>query len=294
MTFLITDDDVKLHVEETGLGIPIVFVHEFAGDQRSWEPQVREFSRRYRCITYNARGYPPSDVPPDVAKYSQRRAADDIRSVLDHLKIDTAHIVGLSMGGFATLHFGLCYPERARSLLVAGAGYGSERDKREQFRGEATAIAARLQKDGMAAFAQLYAYGPTRVQFENRDPRGFAEFKRMLGEHSATGSAMTQLGVQRERPSLYDLESQLRALRVPMLVMTGDEDHPCLQPGLFLKQVVASAALLVIPNAGHTINLEVPDVFNAALQDLITQVEAGRWPLRDPRAISESITGMKA
>jgi pimeloyl-ACP methyl ester carboxylesterase len=135
------------------------------------------------------------------------RAADDIRCVLDHLKIDTDHIVGLSMGGFATLQFGLQYPARARSLLVAGAGYGSERDKRERFRGEATAIAARPQQDGMAALTELYAYGPTRVQFENRDPRGFAEFKRILAEHSATGSALTQLGVQRERPSLYDLSN---------------------------------------------------------------------------------------
>jgi len=294
MAYVSTDDVVKLHYEETGSGIPIIFVHEFAGDQRSWEPQVREFSRRYRCITYNARGYPPSDVPEGPSYYSQRRAADDIRSVLDHLKIDTAHIVGLSMGGFATLHFGLHYPERARSLLVAGAGYGSERDKREKFRGEASAIAARLQKDGMQSFAELYAYGPTRVQFENRDPRGFLEFKRMLAEHSALGSAMTQLGVQRERPSLYDLEAQLRQLKVPLLVVTGDEDHPCLQPGLFLKQVVPSAALLVVPNTGHTINLEVPAAFNAALQDLITQVEAGRWPMRDPRAISDSITGMKS
>ena len=85
-------------------------MHEFAGDYRSWEPQVRYLSRRYRCIAFNARGWPPSDVPQDVASYSQARACDDIRSVLDGLKIDKAHIVGLSMGGFATLHFGLTYP----------------------------------------------------------------------------------------------------------------------------------------------------------------------------------------
>src|SRR5512147_429173 len=81
MPFVTTTDNVKLHVEEAGEGTPIVFVHEFAGDQRSWEPQVRYFSRRYRCITFNARGYPPSDVPDDPAKYSQARAADDIRDV---------------------------------------------------------------------------------------------------------------------------------------------------------------------------------------------------------------------
>lgn len=293
MAHVTTDDGVKLRVEETGSGVPIVFVHEFAGDCRSWEPQVRHFSRRNRCVVFNARGYPPSDVPDDASRYSQSRACTDIRCVLDGLGIAKAHIVGLSMGGFATLHFGLTYPDRARSLLVAGAGYGAEREQRERFRAEATAIAARLERDGMQRFAELYAAGPTRVQFENKDPRGFAEFKAMLAEHSAKGAAMTQLGVQKERPSLFDLEPQLRQLQVPTLVVTGDEDHPCLVPGLFLKRVIPSAGLLVMPNTGHTINIEEAGAFNTALQDFITLVDAGRWPMRDPRAVSESITGVK-
>src|SRR5262245_6361312 len=125
MPHLTTDDGVQLYYEETGAGVPIVFVHEFAGDVRAWEPQVRYFSRRYRCIAYNARGYPPSDVPAAPEHYSQNRARDDIRAVLDALSIDKAHVVGLSMGGFASLHFGFAYPERAHSLVVAGAGYGA-------------------------------------------------------------------------------------------------------------------------------------------------------------------------
>lgn len=292
MPHLTTDDSVKLHYEETGSGIPVVFVHEFAGDSRSWEPQVRYLSRRYRCITFNARGWPPSEVPQDVASYSQARARDDIRSVLDHLMIDKAHVVGLSMGGFATLHFGLRYPDRARSLLVAGAGYGSERGEREKFRNEAAAIADRLEREGMAAFAQAYAYGPTRVQFESKDIRGFAEFKAMLAEHSAKGAANTQLGVQRERPSIFDLEEQLAGLTVPMLVVTGDEDWPCLAPSVFIKRTCPSAALLVMPNSGHAVNIEEPGAFNAALAEFLAQVDAGRWPMRDPRAVSESITGI--
>lgn len=293
MPHLTTDDNVKLHYEVTGTGTPIVFVHEFAGDHRSWEPQVRHFARRYTCITYAARGYPPSDVPTDVAKYSQKRATDDIRSVLDHLKIDKAHIVGLSMGGFATLHFGLTYPKRARSLLVAGCGYGAEKDQREKFRAEGAAIAKRLKDEGMPKFAAGYGYGPTRVQYENKDPRGHAEFVRQLAEHSNIGSSLTQMGVQRERPSLYDLEDQLKKCTVPMLVLTGDEDWPCLLPGVYLKKTVPSAGLLVIPNSGHTINIEEPGAFNDALADFLAQVDSGRWPQRDPRAISASITGVK-
>jgi pimeloyl-ACP methyl ester carboxylesterase len=292
MPHLTTDDGVRLYYEETGSGAPIVFVHEFAGDSRSWEPQIRYFSRRYRCIAFNARGWPPSEVPEDVARYSQARACDDIRAVLDNLKIDKAHIVGLSMGGMATLHFGLTYPSRAQSLLVAGAGYGSEPGERKKFRAEAVIIAAKLEKEGMAAFAEAYAYGPTRVQFQNKDSRGFAEFKAMLAEHSARGAANTQLGVQRERPSIFDLEDKLAASRVPMLVVTGDEDWPCLLPGVFIKRTCPTAALLVIPNSGHAVNIEEPSAFNAALADFLAQVDAGRWPVRDSRAISRSITGM--
>ncbi len=288
-----TDDGVRLHYEETGAGTPVVFVHEYAGDWRSWEPQLRHFGQRYRAIAYNARGYPPSDVPENVAAYSQHRAADDIRSILDHLKIDRAHIVGLSMGGFATLHFGFRHPTRARSLVVAGCGYGAETESRARFRAEAEAIAAFIDQNGMQTFAAKYAYGPTRVQFENKDPRGFAEFKQYLSEHSALGARNTQLGVQRERPSLYDLVEDMKRLTLPTLILTGDEDWPCLNPGILMKQTIPTAALSVMPNCGHTINIEDPDEFNRLVAAFLAQVDANRWPTRDPRAVTASITGIK-
>lgn len=293
MPFATADDGVKLYFEETGSGSPIVFVHEFAADHRSWEAQMRHFGQRHRCVTYGARGYPPSDVPAEAARYSQNRATDDILAVMDHLGIARAHVVGLSMGGFATLHFGFRHPARALSLVVAGVGYGAEKDQQGKFRGEVEAVAKSLLSEGMAAFAEKYAYGPTRVQFENKDPRGFAQFKRELGEHSALGSANTQLGVQGQRPSLYDLVEPMRALTVPTLVLTGDEDWPCLAPALLMKREIPTAALAVMPNCGHTINLEDPDQFNRIVGDFVTQVDAGRWPRRDPRAVSASITGIR-
>lgn len=293
MPYAITDDGVRLYFEETGSGTPVVFVHEFAGDHRSWEPQIRHFARRYRSIAFDARGYPPSDVPDTASAYSQNRAADDIASVLDHLGIDRAHVVGLSMGGFASLHFGFRHPARALSLVVAGCGYGAEPSQREQFRAEAEAIAAMITSEGMAAFAEKYAYGPSRVQFENKDPRGFAEFKRLLADHSAIGAANTQLGCQRERPSLYHLLDQMRALTVPTLILTGDEDWPCLTPGILMKQNIPTAALVVMPNCGHAVNLEDPDGFNAIIGTFLAQVDSGRWPSRDPRAVAASLTGMR-
>jgi len=293
MTYATTDDGVKLYCEETGSGIPVVFVHEFAGDYRSWEPQVRHFGRRYRVVTFNARGYPPSDVPEEVSAYSQNRAADDIAAVLDHFSMERAHIVGLSMGGFAALQFGFRHPGRGLSLTVAGCGYGAEASQREKFRSEATTIAAFIRNEGMGVFAAKYAYGPTRVQFENKDPRGFAEFKSMLAEHSATGSANTQLGCQRERPSLYDQVEEMKTVRLPTLILTGDEDFPCLVPGILMKRSIPTAALSVMPNCGHAVNLEDPDSFNAIVGDFLAQVDSGRWPTRDPRTETASITGMR-
>ena len=273
-----TEDGIRLYYEETGSGKPLIFVHEFAGDHRSWEPQMRHFGQRYRSIAFNARGYPPSDVPEQQASYSQSRAADDIASVLDHLNVDRAHVVGLSMGGFATLHFGFRHAARALSLCVAGCGYGAEPEQRERFRAEAATIAEFISSAGMEAFAGKYAYGPTRVQFENKDPRGFEEFKRMLSEHSGLGSANTQLGVQRERPSLYDLVGDMKRLTVPTLILTGDEDWPCLSPGILLKRNIPAAALAVMPNCGHAINLEAPEAFNRIVGDFLGLVDSGRWP----------------
>jgi pimeloyl-ACP methyl ester carboxylesterase len=294
MAHATADDGVRLYYEETGSGRTVIFVHEFAGDMRSWEPQMRHFGRSYRCISYNARGYPPSDVPPEHTSYSQARAADDIKSVLDAAGAEDAHVIGLSMGGFATLHFGFRHPKRARSLCVGGCGYGAEPEQRERFQAEADATANLLTTGGMAKFADAYAHGPTRVQFENKDPRGFAEFKQMLAEHSALGSANTQLGVQRLRPSLYTLVEEMKKLTVPTLIITGDEDWPCLMPGILMKRNIPTSALAVMPNAGHAINIEDPDDYNRIVGEFLARVESGRWPARDPRAMSASITGMKA
>ncbi len=291
MPHLTTDDGIKLFYDEVGSGIPVVFVHEFAGDMRSHELQMRYFGQRYRCIAYNARGYPPSDVPDDGERYSQERARDDIRSVLDALKIDKAHIVGLSMGGFATLHFGFTYPERARSLVVAGCGYGATPDKRGQFAAEAEAAASNFEKLTMTKAAEGYALGPTRVQFQNKDPRGWREFADQLAENSTEGAARTMRGVQKRRPSLFDLVDKMKTISAPTLIMTGDEDWPCLEPAILMKRTIPTAALVVMPNAGHTINLEEPAAFNQHISDFFHTVDVGAWRKRDPRATVSAILG---
>jgi pimeloyl-ACP methyl ester carboxylesterase len=289
MTYAKTDDGVKLYYEESGNGTPIIFVHEFGGNYRSWEPQMRHFSRRHRCITFAARGYPPSDVPPSPDSYSQLRAVGDILAVMDAASVDKAHVIGLSMGGFAALHFGLEHPGRALSLVIAGAGYGAEKQHEAYFREVSLDVARQFETQGSETFARTYSLGASRVQFQNKDPRGWQEFATMLGQHSALGAANTMRGVQMRRPSIYDLEDRLKEMVVPTLVVVGDEDDHCLQPGVFMKKTIPTSGLLVLPKTGHTLNLEEPGYFNRFVADFIGLAESGRWSPRDPRAMPHQI-----
>jgi pimeloyl-ACP methyl ester carboxylesterase len=252
-------------------------VHEFAGDLRSWDPQLSHFSRRYRCIAYNARGYPPSDVPESMERYSQDRARDDVLAVMDALKIQRAYVVGLSMGGFAALHFGMKYSPRALGLVVAGCGYGAVPAQREAFQKSSRDNAKVMMEQGMAAFAAGYGHNAARLQLRAKDPRGFALYIRYLSEHSALGSANTMLGYQARRPSLYDLEAQMKGITAPTLVVAGDEDDVTLEPGLLMKRTIPRAGLVVLPWSGHALNLEDPALFNRIVEDFFHQVESGRF-----------------
>jgi proline iminopeptidase len=285
MPYATASDSTRLYYEEAGSGTPILFVHEFAGDHRTWEPQMRYFSRSHRCITYSQRGYKPSDVPSDPAAYSYKHFLSDVVAMLDHLELGRAHIVGLSMGGYTGVQVGLNHPDRALSLTIAGAGSGSERWFTDEFRRGAGANADAFETKGSAEVARTYGLGPGRVPFIVKDPRGYAENNAQFAEHDATGSARTMRTFQGERPSLYDFEADIRRLAVPSLIVVGDEDDLCIEPSLLLKQWIMPSGLAVFPKTGHVVNLEEPDLFNRTLAEFLMRVEAGRWGPRDPRSI---------
>jgi pimeloyl-ACP methyl ester carboxylesterase len=274
---------ISLFYEVTGEGFPVIFSHEFAGDYRSWESQVRFFSHRYRVITYNHRGYPPSEVPTDPEAYSQEIAVEDLHQLLLYLQIREAHIIGLSMGGNVALNFGLKHPERCTSLVVAGCGAGST--NREKFEKDVKTVVDRLEKEGMERVAGFYGAGPTRVQFRRKDPRGYQEFMKQFVEHDARGSALTFRGVQLRRSPIFALEDELKNLQVPTLLLIGDEDEPCIEAGVFMKRIIPCSGLVVFPQTGHTVNLEEPDLFNRVVLDYLTAVEAGKWARRDPVSV---------
>jgi pimeloyl-ACP methyl ester carboxylesterase len=270
-------DGVELHAEERGAGPALLFIHEFGGDRRSWRPQVDRLADRYRCLTYNARGYPPSAVPHDPAAYSQDHAVADAVAVLDAFGVDEAHVVGNSMGGFATLHLGLRHPGRTRSLVVAGCGYGAapERaapERADAFRADALAIADAYERDGAATVARDYGARPSRLILRRRDPAAYDEHVRVLAEHDPTGAGLTMRGVQASRPSLYALREQLAGLDVPVLLVVGDEDAEAIDATLMMRTTLPDAGLAVLPRAGHLANLEQPDLFTALIEDFHAQL----------------------
>jgi len=277
-------DGTRLYYEEAGSGTPIVLVHEFAGDYRTWEPQMRHFAPAHRCVTFSARGYPPSDVPSDPARYGQDIARGDVIAIMNALDITRAHVVGHSMGAYTALHVGINHPERCISVTAAGCGWGSVADPaaRQAMRKEALATAAMFKEKGMAEAAAIYADGPTRQSQKYKDPRGYAQFVRMMSEHSSLGHALTMTMLQARRPTLWDMEAELRRFAPPLLVIVGDEDGSCLEGSLFLKRIVPGAGLLVIPRGGHTITSEEPAAVNAALAEFFAAAEAGCWLAHKP------------
>jgi len=266
---------VEIYYEVTGQGYPLIWSHEFGGSYDSWEAQVKFFSRRYQVVTYAARGWPPSDVPEDPAAYTQDIVVNDLYLLMRHLNISEAHIGGLSMGGSVALNFGIAHPEMAKSLIVASAGSGST--NRDTFLSTGQSMADRLLSEGMVPVAKDYGTTNIRVQLRRKDPMGFETFARLLSEHSATGSALTYQGFVMNRPTVFELEDKLKSLRVPTLIMIGDEDEPCIEPGIFMKRTIPVSGLSCFPQSGHAINLEEPDLFNRTVLDFLTAVEAERW-----------------
>jgi pimeloyl-ACP methyl ester carboxylesterase len=273
-------DGARLWYEEAGTGHPILFIHEFGADHREWEDQLRFFSREYRCIAYAARGYPPSDVPEDPKLYGQEFAVADAVAVLRHLNIARAHLVGLSMGAFAALLFGIRHPGMATALVLAGIGSGSPKHEQEAFRAASRERGERLIREGWAgAMAEETGTSPTRIQLRKKDPRGWAAYMERLAQHSGLGTGLTMQRYQGERDSIFDWEAELRRMAVPTLIALGDEDWPCVETSIFLKRVLPNAGLWVQPRTGHAINLEEPMAFNRAVADFLSTVERGRWSL---------------
>lgn len=269
--------EIAIHYEVYGSGPAILFAHESTGECSNWQAQVEHFARRRTCILYNARGYPPSTVPSEPEMYSQQIFVTDMLEVLDHLKVEQADIVGLSMGSMTSLHFGLCHPARARSIVLAGTGPGQSRPAVEAFNAQARALAGALDRGGWGAILEEYDATPDRRDLRWKNPAMHRTYCGRLRARDGGVSAMILRQVVCGRPVLSDLNEELARMDLPVLIVTGDEDSDCLPTSLFLKSVLPRAGLAILPRTGHAVNLEEPSLFNGLLDEFYALVVSGKW-----------------
>ena len=266
---------VDLYYESTGEGVPLVLCHEFAGDMRAFEPQVRFLARRYRVVAYNYRGYPPSGVPEDPGAYSPDGLVADLLGLLDVLGLDRVHLAGLATGGNLVLNFAITHPDRVRSLIVAGAGAGTV-DRPAWLEG-ARRFADDIARDGSEGIVANVADAPQRVIFRTKDPRGWAEFVEGMRRLSPLGAERVMREVLIPRAPVFELAEGIRRLDMPILVMCGDRDAPAFEPSRFIRDTAPHAGLAVLPMCGHTLVSEEPEAFNRAAGGFLAAVDAGRW-----------------
>jgi pimeloyl-ACP methyl ester carboxylesterase len=254
---------IRLYHETAGAGPPLVLVHGFACGIRSWDPQVRGLAGRLQVITYDGRGHGISDAPEDPGAYSQARSIDDLRQLLGHLGLERAAVGGLSMGGNIALNFALAHPEMVTALIVADTGAGS--DGGDEWRAGARAFAETAERGGMEAFADMASASPLFARAIARSPETERFIRSCLMTHRARGIAHTAREVIARRPSLYELEPRLRALRVPTLLIVGEHDEACVKVHAFMAATIPRAEPVVLPGVGHLTNIEAADAFNAAV-----------------------------
>ncbi|HYB42128.1 MAG TPA: alpha/beta fold hydrolase [Candidatus Methylomirabilis sp.] len=258
---------IRVYHEAAGKGAPLVLVHGFACGIRSWDPQARGLSRSRLVITYDVRGHGISEAPPEPTAYSQPASVEDLRALLVHLGIRRAAVGGLSMGGNIALNFALAHPDMVTQLVVADTGAGS--DDTADWIATVHDFAETLDRRGMEAFADLACANPLFARYIAQGPSAERFIRSCLMTHRAHGIAHTAREVLAKRPPIYALESRLRQLEVPTLLIVGEDDAPCVKVHRFMADCLRRSTHIVLRGRGHLTNLEAPAAFNAAIRRFV-------------------------
>ncbi len=257
-----------LHVEAHGAGRAVVLAHGFGGSARNWRPQLRALSTRYRVVTYDARGHARSDAPVEPAAYRESAFVADLASVVDDCGDARPVVGGLSFGAAVALRFALAQPTRLRALVLASLPAGAKSGRGIAAR--AAAFAGAIECDGLEAAGERFAWGPD----SGLDVRGAVLVKQGFLEHAPHALAHTLREFLATLAAPRELAPRLAALGLPTLVIAGARDGASLDASRELTARLPSAELVVIPDAGHVVNLAQPAAFDSALARFLATLPA--------------------
>jgi pimeloyl-ACP methyl ester carboxylesterase len=236
-----------------------LLAHGFGGSARNFRPQLRALRGRYRVIVYDARGHARSGAPDAAQDYTLECFVSDLARVLDQAGAERAVVGGLSMGAGVALRFALAHPARVQGLVLASfpasahAGEGST--------ARAAGFARALDEEGLLAAGERFVWG----ERSGLSPRDAALVRQGFSEHRPQALAHVLRELIAVQPAVDELAPELRHLDLPALIVAGEDDSPSVATGRELAAVLPRARLVVVPGAGHVVNLERPEAFNAAL-----------------------------
>jgi pimeloyl-ACP methyl ester carboxylesterase len=229
----------------------VLLSHGYSATRRMWDGQHRAFND-YKIISWSMRGHGQTESPGDASKYSADLTVADMKALLQHLGVERAVVGGLSLGGYASLDFYDAHPEMVRALVICDSGPGYRNaEARTAWNQRARERAAELESRGLDALS-----GRSR------------EMREAMGEHrSAQGLAHAARGMLAQEGSR--VIDALPSIRVPTLIIVGDQDQPFLAPCEYMAKKIPGARLEVIRGAGHSSNLDQPEAFNRVLLEFL-------------------------
>ena len=248
---------IEIDYDVSGAGPPVLLSHGYSATRRMWDGQHRALESRYQVISWSMRGHGQTESPADPSRYSADLTVADMEALLRHVNVERAVIGGLSLGGYASLGFYLAHPEMVRALVICDSGPGYRNaEARAIWNVRAHQRAAELEARGLEALS-----GRSR------------EMREAIGEHrSAQGLARAAFGMLAQEGS--HVIDGLAGVRVPTLIIVGDQDQPFIAPSEYMAKKIPGARLEVIAGAGHSSNLDQPEAFNRVLRDFLGNLPA--------------------
>ena len=275
---------VRLHVEETGSGTPVVLLHGFTGSARAMAYVAGELSDTHRTLSVDLVGHGRSAAPRGAAAYSMRACVGQLAAVLDELAVQNAHLIGYSMGGRAALAFCVTHPARVVSALLVGASAGirEPRLRADRVRDD-EALAERIEREGVEAFVDFWISQPFLVGKRRLGARGVAEARKLRSGNSAHGLAASLRGMgSGAQPPIH---GALARVAVPICLAVGEQDLKFRALAAELSQQLPDARVEIVPAAGHSAHTDNPAAFLELARRFLADAEARKTP---PRSSAEA------